>query len=67
MRRIALFATVTALLATAATGSAGAVYPDTIALPNGWLPEGIATAPDGTFYLGLARQRRRLRREPAHR
>jgi hypothetical protein len=52
MRRIALFATVTALLATAATGSAGAVYPDTIALPNGWLPEGIAIAPGGTFYAG---------------
>jgi hypothetical protein len=52
MRRIALFATVTALLATAATGSAGAVYPDTIALPNGWLPEGIAIAPGGTFYSG---------------
>ena len=31
-----------------------------IALPNGWLPEGIATAPDGTF-LRLARQRGRLR------
>ncbi|MET0938096.1 MAG: superoxide dismutase [Gaiellaceae bacterium] len=52
MRRIALFATVTALLATAATGSAGAVYPDTIALPNGWLPEGISIAPGGTFYAG---------------
>ncbi len=52
MRRFALFAAVTALLATAATGSAGAVYPDTIALPNGWLPEGIAIAPGGTFYSG---------------
>jgi hypothetical protein len=52
MRRFALFAAVTALLATAATGSAGAVYPDTIALPNGWLPEGIAIAPGGTFYAG---------------
>jgi sugar lactone lactonase YvrE len=52
MRRIALFATVGALLVTAATGSAGAVFPDTIALPNGWLPEGIAIAPGGTIYSG---------------
>jgi sugar lactone lactonase YvrE len=52
MRRFALLAALTALLATAATGSAGAVYPDTIALPNGWLPEGIAIAPGGTFYAG---------------
>ena len=52
MRRIALFATVTALLATAAAGSSAAVFPDTIALPNGWLPEGIAIAPGGTFYSG---------------
>jgi sugar lactone lactonase YvrE len=52
MRRFALFAIVTALLATAAAGSAGAVFPATIALPNGWLPEGIATAPDGNFYSG---------------
>jgi len=52
MRRIALLGAVTALLATAATGSAGAVYPDTIALPNAWLPEGIAIAPGGTFYSG---------------
>ena len=29
-----------------------AVFPDTIALPNGWLPEGIAIAPGGTFYSG---------------
>jgi sugar lactone lactonase YvrE len=52
MRRIALLAIATALLGTAAAGSAGAVYPDTIALPNGWLPEGIAIAPGGTFYAG---------------
>ena len=51
MRRIALFVGVIALLATAATGS-GAGQPDTIALPNGWLPEGIAIAPGGTFYSG---------------
>ena len=52
MRRIALLATVTALLATAATGSGAAQFPETIALPNGWLPEGIAIAPGGTFYSG---------------
>jgi hypothetical protein len=52
MRRIALFAAVTALLATAASGSSATVFPETIALPNGWLPEGIAVAPGGTFYSG---------------
>jgi hypothetical protein len=52
MRRIALLAAVIALLATAATGSGGAQFPETIALPNGWLPEGIATSPGGTFYSG---------------
>jgi hypothetical protein len=52
MRRLALFAMATALLATAAAGSAGTVFPETIALPNGWLPEGIAIAPGGTFYSG---------------
>jgi sugar lactone lactonase YvrE len=51
MRRIALLVGVITLLATAATGS-GAGQPDTIALPNGWLPEGIAIAPGGTFYSG---------------
>jgi sugar lactone lactonase YvrE len=52
MRRIALFAAVAALLPTAATGSSATVFPDSIALPNAWLPEGIAIAPDGTFYSG---------------
>ena len=52
MRRIALLAGVIALLATAATGSGGAQFPETIALPNGWLPEGIAISPGGTFYSG---------------
>ena len=51
MRRIALFAGVIALLATAATGS-WAAQPETISLPNGWLPEGIDIAPGGTFYSG---------------
>jgi hypothetical protein len=52
MRRIALIAAVAALLTTAAAGSSATVFPDTIALPNGWLPEGIAIAPGGTFYAG---------------
>jgi sugar lactone lactonase YvrE len=52
MRRIALIATFAALLATAATGSGASSFPETIALPNGWLPEGIAIAPGGTFYAG---------------
>ena len=52
MRRIALIATFAALLATAATGSGASNFPETIALPNGWLPEGIAIAPGGTFYSG---------------
>jgi hypothetical protein len=52
MRRIALFAAVAALLPAAAAGSSATVFPDTIALPNGWLPEGIAIAPGGTFYSG---------------
>ena len=52
MRRIALIATFAALLATAATGSGASNFPETIALPNGWLPEGIAIAPGGTFYAG---------------
>ena len=51
MRRIALFAGVIALLATAATGS-WAAQPETISLPNGWLPEGIDIAPGGAFYSG---------------
>jgi sugar lactone lactonase YvrE len=56
MRRIALFAAVTALLATAAAGSSATVFPETIALPlnpaNAWMAEGIAIAPGGTIYSG---------------
>jgi hypothetical protein len=52
MRRIALIAAVAALLTTAAAGSSATVFPHTIGLPNGWLPEGIAIAPGGTFYAG---------------
>jgi sugar lactone lactonase YvrE len=52
MRRIALLATVTALLATATAGATSMVFPEVIKLPNGWRPEGIATGPLGTFYVG---------------
>ena len=52
MRRIALIVTSAALLATAAAGSSATVFPETIALPNAWLPEGIAIAPGGMFYSG---------------
>ncbi|MGH3016853.1 MAG: SMP-30/gluconolactonase/LRE family protein [Gaiellaceae bacterium] len=56
MRRIALFAALTGLLATAAAGSSATVFPETIELPiqeaNAWMPEGIAIAPGGTIYSG---------------
>ncbi len=52
MRRIALLVTTAAMLTIAAAGSTAATFPEVIALPNGWLPEGIATAPGGTFYAG---------------
>jgi sugar lactone lactonase YvrE len=38
--------------AVLAAPSAGGPFPDRIALPNGWQPEGIAVAPGGTFYVG---------------
>ncbi len=42
-----------AALAVASTALAGAApFPERIALPNGWNPEGIAIAPGGTFYVG---------------
>ena len=53
MRRIALLAAVTRL--TRRPPQRDRVrreFPETIALPNGWLPEGIAIAPGGTFYSG---------------
>ncbi len=52
MRRIALLVTTAATLTIAAAGSTAATFPEVIALPNGWLPEGIAIAPGGTFYSG---------------
>ena len=42
-----------AAFALAPTGSASAApFPDTLALPNGWLPEGIATGAGTSVYSG---------------
>ena len=41
-----------AVLSTSAAAGSGSSFPHTIALPNGWLPEGIATGPHSTFYAG---------------
>jgi sugar lactone lactonase YvrE len=49
MRRIL---TIAVLLCLAAPASAGDRYPDTIPLPNGWQPEGIATGKGDSFYSG---------------
>jgi sugar lactone lactonase YvrE len=57
-RRLLLLLTITALLGLAATAAVAAPahqrrnLPDTIQLPDGWQPEGIAIARDGTFYVG---------------
>lgn len=45
-------ALVTALAAAPTGASAGEAFPDTIALPDGWLPEGIATGTGTTIYSG---------------
>jgi hypothetical protein len=44
--------TIALLLCLAAPASAGGGYPETIPLPNGWQPEGIATGKGNTFYAG---------------
>jgi sugar lactone lactonase YvrE len=44
--------TIALLLCLAAPASAGARYPETIPLPNGWLPEGIAVGQGNSFYAG---------------
>jgi sugar lactone lactonase YvrE len=49
MRRIL---TIALLLCLAAPASAGGPFPETIPLPNGWQPEGIATGKDNSFYAG---------------
>ena len=46
----ALVATVAALTASAAPSTT--TFPEVIALPNGWLPEGIAVGKGSTFYSG---------------
>jgi len=53
MRRFLAFATLLAAAVIALPAAAGSgSFPHTIALPNGWLPEGIATGPHSTFYAG---------------
>jgi sugar lactone lactonase YvrE len=44
--------TIMLLLCLAAPAAAGGRYPDTIPLPNGWQPEGIATGKGESFYSG---------------
>src|SRR5919106_3063781 len=51
MRRLALVASLAALLSTASAG-ANSKFPDRIDLPLGFFPEGIDIARGGTFYVG---------------
>ena len=51
MRRTLLLSTLVAVLAASAA-LAKASFPETIALPNGWQPEGIAVGNGTTFYVG---------------
>ena len=44
--------TIALLLCLAAPAAAGGRYPETIPLPNGWQPEGIATGKHKSFYSG---------------
>ena len=44
--------TIALLLCLAAPAAAGHRYPETIPLPNGWQPEGIATGKGDSFYSG---------------
>jgi sugar lactone lactonase YvrE len=44
--------TIALLLCLAAPAAAGGRHPETIPLPNGWQPEGIATGKDNSFYSG---------------
>ena len=44
--------TIALLLCLAAPAAAGGRYPETIPLPNGWQPEGIATGKHNSFYSG---------------
>ena len=51
MRRILLLTAFLAVL-TSSAALAKASFPDVIALPNGWQPEGIAIGKGTTFYVG---------------
>ena len=51
MRRMVLLAATVAVVAVPAA-FAKAAFPETIALPNGWQPEGIAIGNGTTFYVG---------------
>jgi sugar lactone lactonase YvrE len=51
MRRTPLLAATVAVVAVSAA-YATAAFPETIALPNGWQPEGIAIGRGTTFYVG---------------
>src|SRR4029079_11306827 len=51
MRRILLLTAFVAVL-TSSVALAKASFPDVIALPNGWQPEGIAMGKGTTFYVG---------------
>lgn len=51
MRRMLLLAAIAAVVATTAA-LARASFPQVIALPNGWQPEGIAIGNGTTFYVG---------------
>jgi len=48
----AMSVVVAALVATGATAAPGKNFPEVIALPDGWLPEGIAIGKGTTFYSG---------------
>ena len=52
MVRITIAAAATALLALTGVGQAQSSFPETIPLPNGFQPEGIAIGKGTTFYVG---------------
>lgn len=55
MRRslvIMLLAVVVGAVASSAPAAPGTTFPEVIALPDGWLPEGIAVGKGSTFYSG---------------
>jgi sugar lactone lactonase YvrE len=52
LKRIASLAALAAVVLTLPLVAVGASFPDRIELPNGWLPEGIATGDGTSFYAG---------------